>query len=228
MRKVRDLPGVERLSQLAYPIPVWRARREQGRNRLIVDRQTALVCEGFPRSGNTFLLAAIQQLYPGARIASHLHSTAHIRYGRLLHVPTVTTLRAPLDSVASLMVFEERDDPSILLRRWWTFYSDRALRVPSNRVVRFDELIADPRAVVTVMADGLGWPPSVVELSTELAFDKVSQLAHRRFGAAASSKNSLPSEARTAATKRARQRVRDGEPELLRRCENLYGELATR
>ena len=70
--KVRDVPGVERLSQLAYPVPVWRARRERGRNRLIVDRHTALVCEGFPRSGNTFLLAVLGRLYPDARVASRL------------------------------------------------------------------------------------------------------------------------------------------------------------
>jgi hypothetical protein len=72
--------------------------------RVLVGPDVDLIVEGFPRCGNSYLVAWIEQANPGLRVASHLHSYAHVRAALRQGVPTVVVTRDPEDAVASEIV----------------------------------------------------------------------------------------------------------------------------
>ncbi|MGH9049522.1 MAG: hypothetical protein ACRDY4_07335 [Acidimicrobiia bacterium] len=86
------------------PVPIaycaWQ-RRFPGRH--VVDRRTDLVVEGYPSAANTFAREALEHANRGIRIASHLHTVAHVRRALHLGVPVVILLRPPVDSVVSVL-----------------------------------------------------------------------------------------------------------------------------
>jgi len=70
-----------------------------------VDGETDLVIEGFPRSGNTFAVAAFQSAQGGeTRVAHHFHSPAQVKLGLELGVPVLVLVREPAAAVSSLML----------------------------------------------------------------------------------------------------------------------------
>jgi len=73
----------------------------------IVQRDTAITIEGFPRSGNSFARSAFrfaeQKEGTHQRIATHVHSHAQIIRSVQLGLPTMVLLRAPKDACLSLV-----------------------------------------------------------------------------------------------------------------------------
>lgn len=99
-----------RLQRLAGRRPglYYTAYRLAGHNRhLAVNRNTELVIEGFPRSGNTFAVVAFEQAqdHP-VRIAHHLHVSAQIIAGVRMGIPVMLLLRNPEDAICSLVIRE--------------------------------------------------------------------------------------------------------------------------
>ena len=68
-------------------------------------RDSALVIEGFPRSGNTFSVAAFQIANgPQPHLGRHLHGAPHLLRAKRLGIPAVALVRAPEDAVPSYLV----------------------------------------------------------------------------------------------------------------------------
>jgi hypothetical protein len=111
--------------------------------RHVVDRATDLVVEGYPAASNSWVREAFQLTQPGIRVASHLHSAAHVRRAVRLGIPTVVLLRPPVESVASLMArYPERAyRPRTELARYRRFYGDIAKLSDQVVLVRFDDAI---------------------------------------------------------------------------------------
>jgi hypothetical protein len=68
-------------------------------------RDTALVIEGFPRSGNTFASAAF--MVANGRdvpLGRHLHGAPHLLRAARLGVPAIALIRAPRDAVLSYVI----------------------------------------------------------------------------------------------------------------------------
>ena len=66
---------------------------------------TALVIEGFPRSGNTFAYFAIRRLLPPEQhIATRVHVPAQVRRAVELGLPTLYVVREPVHTIASLLI----------------------------------------------------------------------------------------------------------------------------
>jgi hypothetical protein len=72
----------------------------------VVNRNHDIVIEGFPRSGNTFLLAYFKELNPKAQIASHFHTYSQVFWGIRYQIPLLIVIRNPVDSVCSLHIRE--------------------------------------------------------------------------------------------------------------------------
>ncbi len=68
-------------------------------------RDTALVIEGFPRSGNTFASAAFM-VANGREVplGRHLHGAPHLLRAARLGVPAIALIRAPRDAVLSYVI----------------------------------------------------------------------------------------------------------------------------
>lgn len=101
----------------------WRKLfRPETRDRL-VDKNTELVIEGFPRSGNTFAVAAFTLSQSRSRkLAHHTHKAAQVIRARQLGIPTLFLLRKPLDAVISFTIFAPEISPRQALRSYIRFH----------------------------------------------------------------------------------------------------------
>lgn len=126
-----------------------------------VQENTQLVIEGFPRSANSFSVAAIQSIQPKPlRIASHLHAAAQVIRAADLYIPTLVLIRPPEDAIISLKSLELEisyrfniDYPGwgaclkSYLKAWIKFYS-QVLPYKNYYVIGlFDEVIHDFGAI---------------------------------------------------------------------------------
>lgn len=112
-------------------------------------RDTAIVIEGFQRSGNTFSVAAfVVANGTGPHVGRHLHGAPHlfraVRYG----VPGVLLIRRPLDAVSSYVVRWSDLTPHQALLEYLDFYRT-AWRVRDQVVVApFETVVSDFGAVI--------------------------------------------------------------------------------
>jgi hypothetical protein len=122
----------------------------------VVTDRTELVLEGFPRSANTYALAAFN-CANGSEVvvASHLHAASSVAQGVRRGLPVIVVLRDPLDACVSL-VQRQPVRPSSALRAY----------------VRFHERV-QPLAGDLVVSD---FPV------TTGAFDATIDAVNRRFG----------------------------------------------
>ena len=110
--------------------------------RLWVSRTTEIVIEGYPRSANTYAVAAFQLAQDrDFEIAHHLHAAAQIKRAVRLGLPAVVLVREPSESVLSLMV----RDPTASMR--WALHS--YVRFYSSVVPYLEKTVVAPFATVT-------------------------------------------------------------------------------
>lgn len=86
-------------------------------------RDTALVMEGFLRSGNTFSAAAFAVANgPHLHVGRHLHGAPHLLRARRLGVPAVALIRRPRDAMLSYLVRRDTISPADALDEYLDFY----------------------------------------------------------------------------------------------------------
>lgn len=79
-------------------------RRGHWSQNWIVDRESELVIEGFPRSGNSFALSAFKKANPSLRrIATHVHAPSQVEMALHYGIPCLVLIRNPEDAVHSLI-----------------------------------------------------------------------------------------------------------------------------
>jgi hypothetical protein len=110
---------------------------------------TAIVIEGFMRSGNTFSVAAFEVANgPDLHVARHLHGAAHVLRAVRLGLPTVVLVRAPRDAVLSYLVRRSDQTPYEALLEYLDFYRT-VWRVRDSFVVGlFDRVTSDFGSVI--------------------------------------------------------------------------------
>ncbi len=119
------------------------------RRRLHVTPRTELVIEGYPRSGNTFAVAAFLQAQgrPVA-LAHHLHAPAQVVQAVRWGIPVLVLLRAPEDAALSWMIRE----PLLTARRALTLYLSFYRGVQPYRegfvLARFEQVVQDFGVVI--------------------------------------------------------------------------------
>jgi hypothetical protein len=111
---------------------------------LLVNEQTDLVIEGFPRSANTFAVVAFQlaQTKP-VRIAHHLHVEAQILNGVKQGLPVCVLIRHPVDAIKSLLIRHPQTSIKWAFANYIQFYSNIMTVIPKCHIALFDEVIAD-------------------------------------------------------------------------------------
>ncbi len=83
------------------------ALRPSRRSRL-AQPYTAVVIEGYPRSGNTFAVSAFEMVNgTELHIGHHLHVAAHVARGVRLGLPTMVLIRDPIAAAASYVIREQ-------------------------------------------------------------------------------------------------------------------------
>lgn len=156
--------SIERWPRLYVEVMRYRWRNSRALKR-IVDSKANLVIEGFPRSANSFALAALRSVNGDSselRIATHIHSTAQVKLAVKWGLPCMVLIREPDGAVPSLLAYAVQLDKlragdlsqsgKELLVRYWikryvSFYQQ--IRHYRDKVlfVDFEEVIQDFGAV---------------------------------------------------------------------------------
>ena len=116
---------------------------------LIIDKDTQICIEGFPRSANSFLTLFFSHWNPEVKTAHHLHLPFQVKIAAENNIPTVVIIRKPLDAIVSLIIREN------FLYTW----------VAIKTYILFYEMIEEhlDRLVLTSFEDAISRPDSVIE-----------------------------------------------------------------
>jgi hypothetical protein len=126
---------------------VMRVRPEK--NATLARPGTAIVIEGFLRSGNTFSVAAFEIANgPGLHVGRHLHGAPHVLRAVRMGLPTVVLIRNPREAVLSYLIRRNTITPHDAVLEYLDFY--RTTWPVRDRVVigLFDQVTADFGAVI--------------------------------------------------------------------------------
>jgi hypothetical protein len=120
-----------RAKRLAYDAKTWVARypivamplarlRHRG---VVLSDDTEVVIEGFPRSGNSFAVAAFDMPQPRPlRIAHHTHAPAQVIEACRRNVPTMVLVRDPDQAALNLALYHEGLSLPQALRSYISFH----------------------------------------------------------------------------------------------------------
>ena len=134
----------------AVALPILRARRRPGQFLTPIGPETEIVIEGFPRSGNTFAVAAFHeaQLPHDVQMAHHAHVPAQLLEGVREGLPALLVVRTPAESVLSLAVRAPEIGVAGALRGWIRFHDPLLPALDGIVVATFEQVVADLGAVV--------------------------------------------------------------------------------
>jgi len=193
-----------------------------------VRRKSALVLEGFPRSGNSFALRAIQLSQPERlRIAHHLHVPAQILRAAEWRVPALVLIRRPADATISSLQRVPWLSAEEALAHWLWFYESIApakdwyVLAPFDVVTtRFGEVIAKVNARYGTQFTPFEHTPENVEK----VFQRIDQRAKAKGRSA--HEVSRPTAEREARRAEVARRLESAKcRELLASCDALYDRL---
>ena len=128
-----------------FPLYRWR----EGDSDNIVQRDTRLVLEGYPRSGNTFAETAFKISQPGAvKTADHVHVPAQIIRAAHFGIPICLLIRRPEDVVRSLVVKHTKVLVPDALKGYARFYEACRPYRDAFLVATYDQVTTDFGRVV--------------------------------------------------------------------------------
>jgi hypothetical protein len=123
-----------------------------GKRATLAREGTAIVIDGFLRSGNTFSVAAFA-ISNGRdlHIGRHLHGAPHLLRAARLGIPAIALIREPREAVASYLVRRPTLSADDAVLEYLDFYST-AWRVHESFVVGlFDTVVFDFGAVIAAV-----------------------------------------------------------------------------
>jgi hypothetical protein len=134
-------------------LPIFLRLTPEGTSRKITE-QTQLVIEGFPRSGNTFTVFAIQDAADyRLRIASHVHHPAQVKQALDRGVPTILVVREPVAALSSYLAYGQHGRPATVLKEYSSYHRELIPYVDQLLVCDFDEIVSDLSAIISRIND---------------------------------------------------------------------------
>ena len=110
---------------------------------LLINEDTELVIEGFPRVGNTFFVLAFKNICNNELVIAHyIHLSCQIKQGLKNEIPVIILFRDPIESIISLKVREPKFSLNVALF-WYCFFYKFVLDNIQNKIVvkKFDSFI---------------------------------------------------------------------------------------
>jgi hypothetical protein len=123
-------------------LAVWLARL--GRYGDPLSNDTEIVIEGFPRSGNSFAVAAFRRAQAGpVSIAHHVHAPGHAIAGIRNGVPALVVIRSPDEAVPEFARSKPNLSVSSIIRGYVRFYESLLPFRGGLVVARFEDVLSD-------------------------------------------------------------------------------------
>lgn len=133
-RPLARLPYLWDLAMLARP----------GKRATLARRDTAIVLDGFLRSGNTFSVAAFGVANgTGPHVGRHLHGAPHILRAVRMGLPTVVLIRRPDEAVLSYVIRRDTLTPHDAVLEYLDFYRTCWPARGGFVVGLFDQVVTD-------------------------------------------------------------------------------------
>jgi hypothetical protein len=115
-------------------------------------RDTALVIEGYLRSGNTYSVAAFEAANGRApHLGRHLHGAPHVLRAVRMGLPTVVLVRDPVDAVSSYLIRRPTLTPARAVTEYLDFYETAWPARHGFVVGLFDQVVNDFGAVLAMV-----------------------------------------------------------------------------
>lgn len=196
-----------------------------------MDRETQLVIEGFPRSGNTFAVYAFEQAQRRkVSVAHHLHAPAQVIRATNWRIPCLVLIRNPMDAVLSLVIREPRISLPQAFRHYISFYETVAACDGDGYVLGpFEELVSDYGAVLERVNERFGtWfrPFEHTEENVKAIFASIESAHRAKRNKVVEEKIARPSSAKEERKAALREELKDdGVSALAERAESAYGRL---
>src|SRR5919204_5168588 len=139
-----------------YPRLVVPAARLRGRG-VPIGTDTDIVIEGFPRSANTFTVAAftMSQRRP-VRVAHHLHAPGHVIAAVRRGLPALVLVRQPEDAVLEYLIRRPQLTGAQAVRGYVRFYRPLVSHLDHFVVGSFEKVTTDLGAVIRRLNDRFG------------------------------------------------------------------------
>jgi hypothetical protein len=122
-------------------------RLKKHRN-LLIQNDTALVIEGYPRSANTFASRAFQGSNPDARIAHHMHAQAQIIEAVRRGLPALVLIRHPDEAIKSMLVRHPHVGLRAAVLSYVQFYEDLEPLLDGYLLADFKQVTADFASII--------------------------------------------------------------------------------
>lgn len=108
-----------------------------------VTRDTDVLIDGAPRSGNTFVRLAVQDANPRLSIASHLHAPYGVLRASDRGIPVLVLIRDSGDATASLVQVIKGLSVTTALRHWLHYYDTLREREFNGCIFEFERATTD-------------------------------------------------------------------------------------
>lgn len=203
---------------------LWLARMHRPGN--AVTNTHHIVIEGYPRSGNTFAVRAMQMANDNSlRIASHLHVPAQLKRGIAWGLPCVLLIRNPVDAIASNKLFSPHVSLQQLTLEYLEFYRQLLPHKKHLIVGQFEDVTADINKTIELINAKYSTRFGSFDNSEKnrnLCFEKIEAHMKSR-GIFAENKVGRPSSSRTESKTNVCEELRGPRySDLLSQCEKLY------
>jgi hypothetical protein len=168
------------MNWITHPVRTGRKNRE--RRRLLVNKNTEIVIEGFPRSANSFAVVAFQHAQTRkVSIAHHHHRVEQVIQGVEKNIPVCVLIRDPVDATKSA-VLRDPGDVNDRLIRYIEFYR-RAWPLRDRFVIAtFSEVTSDYGKIIQKINKKFDTNYSLFEhneTNSAKVFDELSHLNSR-------------------------------------------------
>ena len=193
--------------------------------RLRAYRDSALVVEAFPRSGNTTSVYALFYAQgTDLTVGHHLHVPAHVKYAVRHQIPCLVIMRDPLDCVSSLLVMRDGGNVSELLRDYIDFAQTVINFNDGILVISFDHIVNNGMAaVVSKLNEQFGTKFNQPDGSPEEHIWVTEQIKewNRRYSGGDEQRLSFPTEVKKERSIKMKELVKK-EKELLKEATKFY------
>lgn len=129
-------------------LPVYLRLTPLGTSRQLTEF-TDLVVEGFPRSGNTFTVFALEDASGHElTIASHVHQPSQVKHTLARGIPTVLVIRDPVSALASYLVYDQRFSASTVIGEYCSYHRELVPYADRLLICEFDEVTSHMPSVI--------------------------------------------------------------------------------
>jgi hypothetical protein len=151
-----------------------------------VGRNTEVVIEGYPRSANSFTVAAFRRAQGReVRVAHHVHAPAQVLAAVRWGIPALVLVRRPEDAVLEYVLKKPHVTVAQALRGWVRFYRPLLPLRGGFVVGRFEEVTSDLGAVIRRLNERFGTrfvPFEHTEDNARAALDELDRWWRDRLG----------------------------------------------